>query len=435
LLLEEARQLGRAEFEGPSRRRDGARFTGTTILRPLSGDDQILEGFAGVTRDVTSQRELEQQLRQGQKMEAIGRLAGGIAHDFNNLLTAILGYADWLMQDLAANSGQLERVQEIQRAAERAAGLTRQLLAFSRKQVLQPTPVNLSRLAGELIPMLQRLIGEHITLIDETASEIAAVTGDRNQLEQVIINLAVNARDAMPAGGALTIRTSRVWLDDVASGAELLPGPYVRLEVADTGIGMDAATQARIFEPFFTTKEFGRGTGLGLATVYGIVKQMGGAVRVVSAPHEGTTFRLYFPETRTREPMAAAAVVGDPIRGTETLLLVEDEGAVLDFLRRLLERHGYRVLAAENQTAALACARDHAVDLVITDIVLPGGSGPELVRALHELQPGVPALYISGYGDAVLGREAAPPKASHFLQKPFTAPELLTRIRHILSRV
>jgi len=437
LLLEEAQQLGRAEFEGPCRRRDGARFTGTTILRPLAGDDHALQGFAGVTRDVTAQRDLEQQLRQGQKMEAIGRLAGGIAHDFNNLLTAILGYADWLMQDVAADSLQLERVQEIQKAAERAAGLTRQLLAFSRKQVLQPSPINVSRLAGELIPMLQRLIGEHITLIDETASEIAAVTGDRNQLEQVIINLAVNARDAMPAGGTLTVRTARVWLDDVTAGGELLPGPYVVLEVTDTGIGMDAETQARIFEPFFTTKEFGRGTGLGLATVYGIVKQMGGSVRVVSAPRQGTTFRLYFPESRTRESLASGQPPGEPARGTETLLLVEDEESVRGFLARLLERQGYRVLAAEHQTAALDLARVHseAIDLVISDVVMPGGSGPDLVRALHELRPGVPALYISGYGDAVLARQAAPTKATHFLQKPFTAQELLTRIRQILSRV
>jgi PAS domain S-box-containing protein len=436
-LLDEARQLGRAEFEGPCRRRDGAKFTGTTIVRPLSGDDYELEGFVGVTRDVTTQRELEQQLRQSQKMEAIGRLAGGIAHDFNNLLTAILGYADWLMQDFEPGSLHHEQVQEIQNAAERAAGLTRQLLTFSRKQVLQHSPINMSRLAAELIPMLQRLIGEHITIVDRTASEIVAVTGDRSQLEQVIVNLAVNARDAMPAGGTLTIGTTRLWLDQAAAGSDLLPGPYALLEVIDTGVGMDAATQARIFEPFFTTKDFGRGTGLGLSTVYGIVKQMGGSVRVVSEPQQGTTFRLYFPETRMRESHVSAPVAAiETPRGTETLLLVEDDEAVRAFLTRVLERQGYRVIAGEHQAAALALvqARAEPIDLVIADIVMPGGTGPELVRALHELQPGVPALYISGYADAVLASQTTSPKASHFLQKPFTAPELLTRIRQILSR-
>jgi CheY-like chemotaxis protein len=272
--------------------------------------------------------------------------------------------------------------------------------------------------------------------VDDTAAEVTAVMGDRSQLEQVIVNLAVNARDAMPSGGTLTIRTTRAWLDHATAGGDVLPGPYALLEVIDTGIGMDAATQARIFEPFFTTKEFGRGTGLGLATVYGIVKQMGGTVRVASAPQEGTTFRLYFPETRSRETAPPPASAPETPRGNETLLLVEDEATVRAFLSQVLERQGYRVLAAEHQAAALALSEAYIdpIHLVITDVVMPGGTGPELVRALSELRPGTPALYISGYADAVLATEGTFPKASHFLQKPFSAPELLTRIRQILSR-
>jgi PAS domain S-box-containing protein len=435
-LLAEARSLGRAEFEGQCRRRDGAKFIGTTIITPLSGDDDELRGFVGVTRDITEQRDLEQRLRQSQKMDAIGRLAGGIAHDFNNLLTAILGYADWLIQDFEHDPIHLQQLQEIQKAAERAASLTRQLLAFSRQQVLQPLPLNLSRLATDLLPMLRRLIGEHITIVEETETEISAVMGDRSQLEQVVVNLAVNARDAMPRGGTLTIRTSRTWLDQGAIEGDILPGQYAVLEVGDTGVGMDEATKARIFEPFFTTKEFGSGTGLGLATVYGIVKQMGGAVLVESGPGEGTTFRLFFPETRTREtaPHVPAAALDSP-RGTETLLLVEDDGAVRAFLTQVLERQGYRVLAAEHPTAALALAKAHRaqIDLVITDVVLPGGTGPELVRALGQFRPGIPALFISGYAEA-LTAQGALAKASHFLQKPFSATDLLTRIRQILSR-
>ena len=263
--------------------------------------------------------------------------------------------------------------------------------------------------------------------------------GDRSQLEQVIVNLAVNARDAMPNGGTLTIRTASIWLDQSSAGADLWPGAYALLEVSDTGVGMDMTTQARIFEPFFTTKEFGRGTGLGLATVYGIVKQMGGTVRVVSAPDQGTTFRLYFPETHGREAVPAHAAAAETPRGTETLLLVEDEDAVRSFLTQVLERQGYRVIAAEHQAAALALAQAYIapIDLIITDVVMPGGTGPELVKALAEGRPGLPALFISGYADAVLTRQGPGtfPKASHFLQKPFSAQELLVRIRQILSRV
>ena len=435
-LLVEARRAGRAEYEGACRRRDGGKFLGATLLRPLTGDDYDLQGFVAVTRDVSERRELEQRLRQSQKMEAIGRLAGGIAHDFNNLLTAILGYADFLAEDFANDAGRLQQIQEIQKGAERAAGLTRQLLAFSRQQLLEPKPVNLSRLTGELVPMLRRLIGEHIEIVEDTRAGLRPVLGDHSQLEQVIVNLAVNARDAMPNGGRLTIRTASVFLDRAAAGADLLPGPYALLEVADTGVGMDVETQARIFEPFFTTKAFGVGTGLGLSTVYGIVKQMGGAVRVISAPDQGTIFRLYFPETLVPEPTATSAPSLVFPRGDETVLLVEDESAVRTFMTQVLERQGYRVLTAEHQASALAVVRSHPdpIHLVITDVVMPGGSGPELMRALHAVRPDIPALYISGYADAVLAQQGTVPKASQFLQKPFSAGDLLARIRQILAR-
>jgi PAS domain S-box-containing protein len=433
-LLEEARGLGRAEREARCRRRGDEVFLGATIIRPLTQSDDELEGFVAVTRDVTEQRDLEQRFRQSQKMDAIGRLAGGIAHDFNNLLTAILGYADLLGQQLPENSEHLASVGEIQKAAQRAAGLTRQLLAFSRQQMLQPMPISVSRIAADLLPMLHRLIGEHIRVVDDIAADVGPVLGDRGQLEQVLLNLAVNARDAMPAGGELTIRTARVWLDPSTAG-DLMPGPHVLLEVADTGVGMDAPTQARIFEPFFTTKEFGRGTGLGLATVYGIVKQMNGSVRLSSAPGRGTTFRLYFPETRGWDlrPLPSAAV--EPPRGVETLLLVEDDPGVRAFLTQVLTCQGYRVLAAEHQTAALNAAAAFAdpIHLVITDVVMPGGAGPELMAALDAVRPGMPALYISGYADLMLFQQGAFPQASHFLQKPFSAADLLTRIRQILS--
>ena len=284
--LEEARQLGRSVWEGPCRRKNGDRFIGATVIRPLAGEADLV-GFVAVTRDVTEQRDLEDRLRQGQKMEAIGQLAGGIAHDFNNMLLAILGYADLLAEDAAGDPGRLELIVEIQRAAERAAGLTRHLLAFSRRQILQPGAVSLSSLVTDLLPMLRRVIAEHIEIVTETAPRTRPVLGDRSQLEQVVVNLAVNARDAMPNGGRLTIRTSTEWLDEASAGGEVPAGAYVLLEVTDTGIGMDAATRDRIFEPFFTTKGVGYGTGLGLATVYGIVKQSGGHIRVASEAGSG----------------------------------------------------------------------------------------------------------------------------------------------------
>jgi PAS domain S-box-containing protein len=425
--LAEARVRRYAEREGPCRRSDGSTFVGATTIRPLVSEPGVPPGFVVVTHDVTERRNLEDRLRQGQKMEAIGQLAGGVAHDFNNLLTAILGYADWLDRDLAGDPRR-PQVSEIQRAAERAADLTRQLLAFSRRQTLQLASVDLSRLVHEVAPMLRRLIGEPIEVADAAVSS-GQVHGDRSQLEQVVLNLAVNARDAMPDGGRLTIRTDdvRVTADD----GTVPPGSYVRLEVQDTGTGMSAETRQRAFEPFFTTKEVGRGTGLGLSTVYGIVQQMNGLIEVESEIDRGTTFRLYFP-TATAGTAAGGAPAGRD--GQRTLLLVEDDESIRTYLTSVLESTGYRVLAADHPRTALALTEEWGgrIDLVISDVVMPGSTGPELVRLLGQARPGLSALFISGYGRDEVAPIAGGPDA-HLLQKPFSSAELLTRVREILS--
>jgi PAS domain S-box-containing protein len=433
--LDQALRAGHAQREGSCRRKNGARFIGATTLRPLEGAPGEPPRLVAVTRDVTEQRELESRLRQSQKMEAIGQLAGGIAHDFNNLILTIQGSADNLAHVLRDDDARLQEVGEIQKGAQRAAALTGQLLAFTRRRMVEPRPIDLSRLVADLLPMLRRMIGEHVEIVQETAAEGATVLGDRSQVEQILLNLAVNARDAMPNGGQVTIRTSALWLDAATAAGDVPPGPYVLLEVIDSGVGMDAATQSRIFEPFFTTKEFRGGTGLGLANVYGIVRQMGGVVRVDSEVGRGARFRLYFPETRDREVAARPPAQAQTPGGTETILLVEDDDGVSRFLSGTLRRSGYQVLVASHPAAAIALveASTDPIHLVITDVVLPGGTGLELVLDLAELRPGLPALYISGYADGVLADQSTVPKASHFLQKPFSAADLLTRIRQILS--
>jgi PAS domain S-box-containing protein len=434
MLLADAKQRGRAERDGPCRRRDGTRFVGSIVIRPLASDVDQLDGFVAVVRDVTERRHLEDRVRQTQKMEAIGQLAGGIAHDFNNLLTAILGYSDWLAKDIGGDDPRRLPVAEIQKAGERAAGLTRQLLTFSRRQVVQPTPQNLSRLTSELVPMLRRVMGEHVEIGGDLDPDVAPIFADRGQVEQILINLAVNARDAMPKGGRLLIRTANVRLDERAVGPDAAAGPYVLLEVTDTGVGMDAATQERAFEPFFTTKELGRGAGLGLATVYGIVRQMDGFVTLASQPTQGSTFRLYFPDACSRisaSPASTAAARRD------TLLLIEDDEAVRVFLTQLLEREGYHVLAAETPQAAIALARAHTgtIHLVITAGLLPAVTGAEVARAIGEGRSDVPVLHLAADADDVPAGPATVTSASDVLNrlnKPFASDDLLTRIAQIL---
>jgi two-component system cell cycle sensor histidine kinase/response regulator CckA len=389
-----------------------------------------------LANDVTERSRLEEQLRQAQKLEAIGRLAGGVAHDFNNILNIIMGYAEIVMRRLPFGDPLASKIAEILKAADRAAGLTRQLLAFSRRQVLQPRVLNLNAVVSEMDKMLRPLIGESVALTMRLQEPLGAVKADPGQMEQVIMNLAVNACDAMAEGGTLLLETRDVELD--AAYVRLHPGasvgPHVMLAVADTGHGMDPETLARIFEPFFTTKAQGQGTGLGLPTVYGIVEQSGGSVDVESAKGRGTTFRVYLPraagQALPEKPTAPAPLQG----GCETVLLVEDEPALRGMIRETLEQAGYRVLegVAPSHALALAASHDGAIDLMLTDVVMPEMSGRQLADRLKSVQPATPVVYMSGYIDDAMGRHGSLEEGTHFLQKPFTPQILLRKLREVL---
>ncbi len=377
------------------------------------------------TEDLTERAKLEEQLRHSQKMEAVGQLAGGVAHDFNNLLTVIQSFADGLAEQISEGDPRRADVEEIRKAALRATTLTGQLLAFSRKQVLQPRPISLTAVARALEPMVRRLIGEHIAVRFELAEGLPLVHADPGQIEQVIVNLAVNARDAMARGGTLTVRT---YLAEDGSP---------RLTVRDTGHGMDEATRQRIFEPFFTTKERGRGTGLGLATVYGIVQQSGGSIEVESAPGQGTSFELRLPLATTAAAPVCERVPDSRVRpGMGRILLVEDEDAVRSATRRMLERAGYTVSEARDAREALALAGAHAFDMLVTDVVMPGQSGPELHARLLSRQGGrkaIPVLFLSGYTNDSALRGGQLPPGARFLNKPFARATLLEQVREALD--
>jgi PAS domain S-box-containing protein len=399
-----------------------------------------LVGILGIGRDVTERVQLEQQLRQAQKMEAVGRLAGGIAHDFNNILTAITGYADLLLEDLGATDPRRQDADEIHKAADRAAGLTRQLLAFSRQQVLQPTVLEVNKLVSDLEKMLRRLLGEDVELGTRLAPTTGRVKADPGQLEQVIMNLAVNARDAMPNGGKLTLETGNVDLDE-AYAADHYParaGPFVMLAVSDTGIGMSEETQVHMFEPFFTTKEKGKGTGLGLATVYGIIKQSGGFIWVYSEVGHGTTFKLYLPrvEELAERPSQPAQAPARAARGTETVLVVEDEAPVRSVARQVLERHGYTVLEAPSAEAALDIVTRYSgtIHLLLTDVVMPGLNGRELANRLAGLRPDAKVIFMSGYTDDAVTRHGVLEPGSAYVQKPFTPDAIARKVREVLDR-
>ena len=394
----------------------------------------------GAVHDASERRQLEGQLLQAQKMEAIGQLAGGIAHDFNNLLTAIRGYAELPRRNLPSDDEENRAdIDQVVSAADRAAALTRQLLAFSRRQVLQPKVLDPAEVVEGIAPMLRRLLGEHIELTTHTAPDLGWVRVDPSQLEQVIVNLAVNARDAMPDGGKLTMELSNVELDRtyVAAHAEATPGPYVLLAVSDTGSGIPTAAKDHIFEPFFTTKEVGQGTGMGLATVYGIVKQSGGSIYVYSEPGAGTTFRIYLPRV-TAEPSAAGAdtIAARPSSaGSETILLVEDEPAVRSFARRTLEEQGYTVLEAAGGADALAIAAAHAgaIALLVTDVIMPGLQGHQLAEQLLAARPELRALYVSGFTENSVIHHGVPEHGVAFLPKPFSADALGAAVRAALD--
>jgi signal transduction histidine kinase len=410
-------------------------FSATPQLR-----EGRLVGILGIGRDVTERVQLEQQLRQAQKMEAVGRLAGGIAHDFNNILTAITGYADLLLEDLGATDPRRQDADEIHKAADRAAGLTRQLLAFSRQQVLQPTVIEVNKLVGDLEKMLRRLLGEDVELTTRLAPTTGRVKADPGQLEQVIMNLAVNARDAMPTGGKLTLETGNMDLDE-SYATDHYParaGPFVMLAVSDTGIGMSEETQAHMFEPFFTTKEKGKGTGLGLATVYGIIKQSGGFIWVYSEVGHGTTFKLYLPRVEELAERAAAPAQARarPARGTETILVVEDEAPVRNVARQVLERHGYTVLEAASAEAALDLATRYSgtIHLLLTDVVMPGLNGRELASRLADLRNDARVIFMSGYTDDAVTRHGVLEPGAAYVQKPFTPDAIARKVREVLDQ-
>jgi len=421
---------------------DWLRKDGRTVTLRLSGrticDEDRLVYFELFTEDVTETRALEQQLRQAQKMEAVGRLAGGIAHDFNNLLMVISGYCEFLMERIGPDPAVREPAQEIAKAANRATGLTRQLLAFSRKQMLAPKVLDLNAVVSENFKMLTRVIGEDIELVT-IPGDLGLVKADPSQVEQVILNLAVNARDAMPHGGKLTIETINVNLDEAyaRTHAPVQPGDYVMLAISDTGTGMDADTLNHIFEPFYTTKGV-KGTGLGLSTVYGIVKQSGGYIWVNSEPGKGTTFKVYLPrvnamgEVMTVQP---AIVALEGARGRETVLLVEDEETVRELTRQYLLTQGYEVLEAAGPAAALKISSVHPgpIHLLLTDVIMPGMNGPELALRIGSERPEVKILYMSGYTENAIGHNGTLDPGIILLQKPFTLQILTAKVREVLD--
>jgi two-component system cell cycle sensor histidine kinase/response regulator CckA len=417
-------------------RADGTQFPlEASVSRGQVGGARI---YTVVVRDVTDRKRLEEQYRQAQKMEAVGRLAGGVAHDFNNVLTVISGHSELLLADLGPDDPNRSSIQEIYDAGERAALLTRQLLTFSRKQIVAPRLLDLNAVVTSAEKFLRRLIGEDVSLTAALAPSLDRVSADPGQIEQVIMNLAVNARDAMPQGGRLTIETAVVELDGryATTHADVAPGRYVMLAVSDAGVGMTDEVRRQVFEPFFTTKEVGKGTGLGLATVYGIVKQSGGHVEVYSEPGLGTTFKVYLPSAgRADQPLRPS---GPPVAarpGTETVLLVEDEDAVRAMTRMALEMFGYKVLEARCGDEALDVnkAHDGAIHLLITDVVMPGMSGRQVAVAIAERRPTVKVLYCSGYTDDAVVRHGVLQADAAFLQKPFTVASLATKVRAVLD--
>lgn len=437
-LIDEFRRTGRLDgIEVKWKRSDGKTITVRISGRAVSSADEPADVLEAIAEDVTDRRLLEDQFRQAQKMEAVGRLAGGVAHDFNNLLMVISGYAEVMLSALDPTHSLREKALAIQQASDRATTLTRQLLAFSRKQLLELKVVDVNAIVADMERLLRPLIGENIEFNTHLTPDPAQTRADAGQLEQVLMNLVVNAKDAMSGGGTLTIQTETVVVDaSHRRGPTFIrPGRYVMLSVSDTGMGMDKETQSRIFEPFFTTKEKGKGTGLGLSTVYGIVKQTGGYVMVHSEERRGTTFQIYLPRAEGVAEKQMPPVPHTALGGTETVLLVEDEESVRQLVRETLAAKGYRVIEAENGESGMAVAAQHhgKIDLVITDVVMPGMGGRELVKQLAQARPDTKVLYLSGYTEDAIVSEGTIESGAAFLQKPFTLQNLSRKVREVLG--
>ncbi|MEO8523167.1 MAG: PAS domain S-box protein [Caldimonas sp.] len=424
-------------YEAEQRMKDGSTVTCVWHHALMFDEDGEFSSLLSLGEDVTAHKKLEAQLRQSQKMEAIGQLAGGVAHDFNNLLSVILSYSELLLEDLGPSAAMREEIQEIHNAGQRAADLTRQLLMFSRQQVIQPKVIDLNELMAAMDKMLRRLVGEDVELTSVAGAALGRVRADPGSIEQVVANLVVNARDAMPVGGKLTMETANVTIDEAFAATHLgaNPGAYVMLSVTDTGSGMDKQTLARIFEPFFTTKERGKGTGLGLSTVFGIVQQCGGAVWVYSEPGFGSTFKVYLPRVDAGTAATLSLSSAAAPRGSETILLVEDEDPVRDVARGILERSGYRVIEARDGAEALLISERHpgTIDLLLTDVVMPKMSGPELARRLASSRPGTKVLCMSGYTDDAAFRHGLVDARFAHLQKPLTIGTLTRAVRAVLD--
>jgi signal transduction histidine kinase/CheY-like chemotaxis protein len=434
-----SQEVGATTYEHDFVARDGQRVAVEVKTNVIWQDGKAV-GVEAIARDMSQRKHLEGQLRQAQKMEAVGQLAGGVAHDFNNMMCGVIGYSELVLARLKEDDPVRPQILQIRRAGERAGEMTKQLLAFSRKQVLRPQALDLNAIITETEGLLGRLIGEDIELVSDLEPGLATVYADPGQLEQVIINLAVNARDAMPIGGKLTIETRSVTLDEQIAFVQVdaAPGNYVLLSVSDGGTGMDAETRARIFEPFFTTKDEGDGTGLGLATVYGIIKQSGGDISVESEPGRGTTFTIYLPSAQSSVGDVEPPVVDEsPVAsaGWETVLLVEDEEIVRDLEREVLEANGYTVLEAQDTQHAIKLCAEHpgTIHLLLTDVVMPQMSGRELAVQLAPIRPEMKVLYASGYADDAITHHGVLAPGTAFLPKPLTPGSLTHTVRAVLD--